>query len=52
MNKEYLKKLFPGLEDELYDELLLHGTTKEIKAGAIILRVGQTICSTTLLLDA
>src|SRR5678816_3938159 len=51
MNKEYLKKLFPGLEDELYDELLLHGTTKEIKAGETLLRVGQTIRSTILILD-
>ena len=51
MNKEHLKKLFTGLEDELYDELLLHGTIKEIKAGETILRVGQTIRSTILLLD-
>jgi CRP/FNR family transcriptional regulator len=50
MDKQSLQKLFPELEDELYDELLLHGTVKEIKAGETLLRVGQTIRSALLIL--
>ena len=46
-----LKQLFPDLENELYEELLLHGTIKEIKAGETLLRVGQTIRSTMLILE-
>jgi len=51
MDKDYLKKLFPVLEDELYEELLLHGTIKEIKAGETLLRVGQNIRSTILIIE-
>ncbi len=51
MDKNSLKALFPNLEDELYDELLLHGNIKEIKAGDTILRVGQQIRSTILLIE-
>ncbi|HEX5153377.1 MAG TPA: Crp/Fnr family transcriptional regulator [Parafilimonas sp.] len=51
MNKELLKKLFPGLEEELYEELMEHGNIKEVKAGNTLLRVGQTIRSTMLLLE-
>lgn len=51
MNKQSLQELFPGLEDALYDELLLRGTIKEIKTGEILLRAGQTIRSTLLILD-
>jgi CRP/FNR family transcriptional regulator len=51
MNKQSLQQLFPGLEDELYDELVLYGTVKQIKAGETLLRVGQNIRSTILILD-
>jgi len=50
MDKQSLQKLFPALEDALYDELLLHGTVKEIRAGETLLRAGQTIRSTLLIL--
>jgi CRP/FNR family transcriptional regulator, anaerobic regulatory protein len=51
MDKNNLKQLFPGLEEGLYDELLEHGTIKEVKAGETLLKVGQTIRSTMLILD-
>lgn len=51
MNAEELKKLFPTLEDELYDEIIANGTVREVKAGETILRVGQTIRSVLLILD-
>lgn len=40
-----LKSLLPDLEEDLYIEILRHGTTREIKAGERMLRVGQTIRS-------
>lgn len=46
-----MQKLFPQLEDGLYDELLQHATVKEIKAGETLLRVGQTIRSTLLIVE-
>ena len=46
-----LKKLFPHLDDELYNEILQHATIKEVKAGTTLLKVGQTIRSTMLILD-
>jgi CRP/FNR family transcriptional regulator, anaerobic regulatory protein len=51
MNKEELKVLFPGFEPELYDEILNNGTIKEVKAGDVLLRLGQTIRSTMLIID-
>jgi CRP/FNR family transcriptional regulator len=51
MNKQLLRKLFPEFEDNLYDELILHGTSKQIKAGETLLRMGQNIRSTILILD-
>ena len=46
-----IKEVFPNLEQELYGEIAKHSTIKEIKAGDILLRVGQTIRSTLLILD-
>ena len=46
-----LKQLFPTLEESLLEELVTHGTVKKVKAGDILLRVGQTIRSTMLILD-
>lgn len=51
MDALQLKTLFPNLEEGLYNELVEHGTIKEIKAGDTLLRVGQTIRSTMLILD-
>ena len=46
-----IKNVFPNLEMELYAEIANHSTIKEVKAGDILLRVGQTIRSTLLILD-
>ncbi len=49
MDKKTLKELFPHLEEGLYNELMEHGTLKEVKAGETLLKVGQTIRSTMLI---
>ncbi len=46
-----LKNKFPSLEEGLYEEIINHATIKEVKAGETLLRVGQTIRSTMLILD-
>ena len=46
-----IKLLFPNLEENLYKEILEHGTIKEVKAGETLLKVGQTIRSTMLILN-
>ena len=46
-----IKNLFPNLEEGLYHEILEHGTIKEVKAGETLLKVGQTIRSTMLILN-
>jgi CRP/FNR family transcriptional regulator len=51
MDIQTLKKLFPNLEEPLLQEIVKHGTLKEVKAGEVLLRVGQTIRSTILILD-
>ena len=51
MDSNQLKQLFPNLEENLYNEILAHGTIKEVKAGETLLKVGQTIRSTMLILD-
>jgi CRP/FNR family transcriptional regulator, anaerobic regulatory protein len=51
MNTNNLRQLFPSLEEPLLEELLQHGTIKEIKAGETLLRLGQPIRSTILILD-
>ncbi len=51
MTKEALSKIFPSLEEDLFEELITHGSIKEFKAGDTLLRVGQTIRSTMLVLD-
>lgn len=45
-----LRQLFPGLEEELYEEMALHGDIREIQAGETMLRKGQQIRSTMLIL--
>lgn len=51
MDTKRLRELFPTLEEPLFEELANHGTIKEVKAGETLLRVGQTIRSTILILD-
>lgn len=51
IDKSTLKQLFPNLEEGLYDELVEQGTIKEVKAGETLLKVGQTIRATMLILD-
>jgi len=51
MDALQLKTLFPNLEEGLYSELAEHGTIKEVKAGETLLKVGQTIRSTMLIID-
>lgn len=46
-----LKRLFPDLEEELYNEILEHATIKKVKAGDVLLRIGQTIRHTILIID-
>lgn len=51
MNIQILKKLFPDLEEGLYNDILKHGDLKEVKAGETLLKVGQTIRSAMLILE-
>ena len=51
MDKKKLQQLFPNLEEGLYGEMVKHGTVLEIKAGETLLKVGQTIRSTMLILE-
>jgi CRP/FNR family transcriptional regulator len=45
------KELFPGQQEELYNEIITHATIKEIRAGETLLRVGQTIRSAIMILE-
>ena len=51
MDVKNLKQLFPTLEEGLYNEIVMHGIVKEVKAGDTLLKVGQTIRSTMLIID-
>ncbi len=51
MDITQLKQLFPDLEDGLYNELVENGTIRKVKAGETLLKVGQTIRSTMLIID-
>lgn len=52
MTDQYsIRQLFPELEEPLYEEMERYGTIKEIPAGATLLRKGQTIRSTMLVLE-
>ena len=51
MDINNIKILFPNLEEGLYNEIVKHGTIKEVKAGETLLKVGQTIRSTMLILN-
>ena len=51
MDINEIKRLFPGLEDELYQEIDEQSTVKSVKSGDTLLRVGQPIRSTMLILN-
>jgi CRP/FNR family transcriptional regulator len=51
MDAKLLKSLFHDLEEALYAEIQQHASVKVVKAGDSMLRVGQTIRSTMLILD-
>ena len=51
MDIKKLQQLLPNLEEGLYGEMVKHGTVLEIKAGETLLKVGQTIRSTMLILE-
>lgn len=46
-----LRELFPALEDDLYEALMEHGEIREVPAGTTMLKTGQTIRSTILVLN-
>ncbi len=51
MEIDHLKTLFPNLEEELYNEIIKDGIIRKVKAGDTLLRLGQTIRSTILIID-
>jgi len=51
MDLQKLRQLFPEFEDALYEEILEHGTIKSLHAGETLMRVGQTIRSTMLVIE-
>ncbi len=51
MDIDLIKKIFPNLEEELYLEIQQYASLKKVKSGEAMLRVGQTIRSTMLILD-
>ena len=51
MDVNRIRQLFPTLEEGLLEEIVEHGTVKEVKAGETLLKVGQTIRSTMLIID-
>ena len=51
MNINTIKQLFPSFEEELYQEIVEQGAIKKVKAGEVMLRAGQTIRSTMLIIE-
>jgi len=51
MDAALLRNKFPGLEDGLYADMIHYASVHEVKAGDTLLRVGQTIRSTMLILN-
>lgn len=50
ITKEALREKFPNLEDGLYNEILENAEIKVVPAGTSLLRIGQNIRSTMLIL--
>ena len=51
ITKSELKVLFPNLEEGLYDAILENAEIKEVPAGTALLKVGQNIRSTMMVID-
>lgn len=51
MELQELKLLFPSFEAELYEEIIEHGNIVKVKAGDLLLRQGETIRSTMLVIN-
>ena len=51
IKKSELKILFPGLEEGLYDAILENAEIKEVTAGTALLKVGQNIRSTMMVIE-
>ena len=51
MDAALLKSKFSGFEEDLITAIIKHATVHEIKSGETLLKVGQTIRSTMLILD-
>ena len=51
MDESLLKAKFPGLENDLITAIIKYATVQEIKSGETLLKVGQTIRSTMLILN-
>ena len=51
MHVATLKQLLPTLEDALLQEISNNGTIRQVKAGHTLLKVGQTIRSTMLVIE-
>ena len=51
ITKVELKSLFPGLEEGLYDAILENAEIKEVSAGTPLLKVGQNIRSTMMVVE-
>ena len=51
ITKDQLINLFPNLEDGLYEAILEHAEIKEIPAGTPLLKVGQNIRSTVMVVE-
>jgi len=51
ITKDQLINLFPNLEDGLYEAILEHAEIKEIPAGTPLLKVGQNIRSTMMIVE-
>ena len=51
MDKHFLENLFPNLEPALLDEIYSHAVVREVKAGDTLLKLGQNIRSTMLIME-
>lgn len=51
IEQKQIHELFPNLEEGLYEELMKYGDIKEVAAGTTMLKIGQTIRSTMLVLE-
>lgn len=50
-DEERIRQIFPGMEEPLYQEIFAEGEIIEIPAGETLLKKGETIRSTMLIID-